>query len=155
MDLNIETIESLVDLAIEKNLSELTVEQSEQKVTIKTGFAVAAVSTIQAVGVESPVASVSAQPQTTPAQVAEESVRHYYKVTSPMVGTFYKAPSPDSPAFAEVGTSVSKGQTLCIIEAMKLMNELESEVSGVVRKICVENGAPVEFGQVLMEVEVQ
>ena len=74
-------------------------------------------------------------------------------VKSPMVGTFYRAPSPEAPPYAEVGTSVKKGQTLCILEAMKLMNELESEVDGVVREVLVENSDPVEYGQVLFRIE--
>ncbi|MGH7564610.1 MAG: acetyl-CoA carboxylase biotin carboxyl carrier protein [Gemmatimonadota bacterium] len=74
-------------------------------------------------------------------------------VTSPMVGTFYRAPAPEAPPFVEVGDTVRPGQTLCILEAMKLMNELESEVSGIVRRILVENGQPVEYGQALFEIE--
>ncbi len=77
------------------------------------------------------------------------------EVMSPMVGTFYRAPSPEAPPYVEVGTRVSKGQTLCILEAMKLMNELESEVAGVVREVLVENGEPVEYGQVLFRIEVE
>ena len=72
-----------------------------------------------------------------------------------MVGTFYRAPAPEAPAFVEVGDTIRVGQTLCILEAMKLMNELQSEVSGVVRKILVENGDPVEYGQPLFEVETR
>ena len=72
-----------------------------------------------------------------------------------MVGTFYRAPAPEAPSFVEVGDSIRVGQTLCILEAMKLMNELQSEVSGVVRKILVENGDPVEYGQPLFEVETR
>jgi acetyl-CoA carboxylase biotin carboxyl carrier protein len=74
-------------------------------------------------------------------------------VASPMVGTFYRAPAPDAPPYVEVGSRVAKGDTLCIIEAMKLMNELESEVAGRVAEICVENAQPVEYGQVLFRVE--
>jgi acetyl-CoA carboxylase biotin carboxyl carrier protein len=76
-----------------------------------------------------------------------------HQVASPMVGTFYRAPAPEAPPFVEVGDTVRPGQILCILEAMKLMNELESEVGGVVRKILVENGQPVEYGQVLFEIE--
>ena len=75
------------------------------------------------------------------------------EVTSPMVGTFYRAPAPDAEPYVEVGDHVKTGQTLCILEAMKLMNELESEVSGTIREICVENAEPVEYGQVLFRVE--
>ncbi len=74
------------------------------------------------------------------------------EITSPMVGTFYRAPAADAPAYVELGATVSPGDTLCIIEAMKLMNELECEVSGVIREICVESTEPVEFGQVLFRV---
>jgi len=74
------------------------------------------------------------------------------EITSPMVGTFYRAPAPDASSYVEVGATVSPGDTLCIIEAMKLMNELECEVSGVIREICVESSAPVEYGQVLFRV---
>ena len=75
------------------------------------------------------------------------------EITSPMVGTFYRAPSPDDPPFVDIGNRIGVGQTICILEAMKLMNELESEVSGEVAEILVENGTPVEFGQVLMRVK--
>ncbi len=74
-------------------------------------------------------------------------------VKSPMVGTYYRSPAPEAPAYVELGTRVAKGQTLCILEAMKLMNELESEVAGIVREILVENGEPVEYGQVLFRIE--
>jgi acetyl-CoA carboxylase biotin carboxyl carrier protein len=70
-----------------------------------------------------------------------------------MVGTFYRSPAPDAPAYVEIGDRVQKGQTLCILEAMKLMNELEAEVSGTVREICVGNAEPVEFGQVLFRID--
>ena len=76
------------------------------------------------------------------------------EVTSPMVGTFYRAPAPDAPPYAEVGNRISQGDVLCTIEAMKLMNELESEINGVIAEICVENAEPVEYGQVLFRVEV-
>jgi acetyl-CoA carboxylase biotin carboxyl carrier protein len=75
------------------------------------------------------------------------------EIPSPMVGTFYRAPAPDAPAYVEVGDRVAPGDTLCIIEAMKLMNELECEVSGTIREVCAENAQPVEFGQVLFRVE--
>jgi acetyl-CoA carboxylase biotin carboxyl carrier protein len=72
---------------------------------------------------------------------------------SPMVGTFYRAPSPGAPSFVEIGASVTKGQTLCIIEAMKLLNEIESDATGIVKAILVENGQPVEYGQPLFQIE--
>ena len=75
------------------------------------------------------------------------------EITSPMVGTFYRAPAPDAPPYVEQGDRVSEGQTVCILEAMKLMNELEAEVAGTIREICVQNGDPVEYGQVLFRIE--
>ncbi|HEX5521733.1 MAG TPA: acetyl-CoA carboxylase biotin carboxyl carrier protein [Longimicrobiaceae bacterium] len=78
---------------------------------------------------------------------------NWIEVKSPMVGTFYRSPSPEAAPYVEVGTRVSKGQTLCILEAMKLMNELESELTGIVREILVENAQPVEYGQVLFRIE--
>ncbi|MEJ2677976.1 MAG: acetyl-CoA carboxylase biotin carboxyl carrier protein [Gemmatimonadota bacterium] len=86
-----------------------------------------------------------------PAEQAPQS--EYSEVTSPMVGTFYRAPAPEAPPYVEVGSRVSKGQTLCILEAMKLMNELESDFDGLVREILVENGEPVEYGQTLFLID--
>ncbi|HKK52296.1 MAG TPA: acetyl-CoA carboxylase biotin carboxyl carrier protein [Myxococcota bacterium] len=78
---------------------------------------------------------------------------HLIEVTSPMVGTFYRAPAPDAPPYVEVGDTIGEGATLCIIEAMKLMNELEAELSGSIAEICVENAEPVEYGQVLFRID--
>jgi acetyl-CoA carboxylase biotin carboxyl carrier protein len=108
--------------------------------------ATAATAPTAAAVVPSPVAAESSAPP-----VADDS--HLIRVVSPMVGTFYRSASPDAPPFVEVGSQVATGQTLCIIEAMKLMNEITSEVSGHVRRILIENGQPVEFGQVLFLVE--
>jgi acetyl-CoA carboxylase biotin carboxyl carrier protein len=88
-----------------------------------------------------------------PAAEAEPAASGLVDVTSPMVGTFYRAPAPEAPPYVEVGSRVTKGQTLCILEAMKLMNELESEVDGVVRQVLVENAEPVEYGQVLFRID--
>lgn len=96
---------------------------------------------------------VAAVPSAAPPPEEPEPESHLVEVTSPMVGTFYRSPAPDAPAYVEPGDRVQKGQTLCILEAMKLMNELEAEVSGSIREICVENGDPVEFGQVLFRID--
>jgi acetyl-CoA carboxylase biotin carboxyl carrier protein len=97
-------------------------------------------------------AASGATPAAAPA-AAPASKKNLVDVKSPMVGTFYCAPAPEAPPYVEIGTSVRKGQTLCILEAMKLMNELESEVDGVVREILAENADPVEYGQVLFRIE--
>lgn len=106
-----------------------------------------------------PVAAIPAAPvqhasAAAPAPAVEKPAAAQLKeIKSPMVGTFYKAPEPGADAYAKVGTRVSPGQTVCIIEAMKIMNEIESEVQGVVREVCVENAQPVEFGQVLFRLD--
>lgn len=106
----------------------------------------------------SPALPQSANPAgsgaTAAGELAEAEVpSNWHDVTSPMVGTFYRSPAPDAPSYVEVGDSIGRGQTLCILEAMKLMNELESEVDGTIREICVENAEPVEYGQLLFRVE--
>jgi acetyl-CoA carboxylase biotin carboxyl carrier protein len=98
----------------------------------------------------------AAAPAAAPAEAAAPAAApasNLVEIKSPMVGTFYRSPAPEAPAYVEVGSKVAKGQTLCILEAMKLMNELESDVAGTVREICVENGEPVEYGQVLFRIE--
>jgi acetyl-CoA carboxylase biotin carboxyl carrier protein len=100
-----------------------------------------------------PAATEAAPPPAAPAPAAGPAASNLVEIKSPMVGTFYRAPSPEAPSYVEVGSRVAKGQTLCILEAMKLMNELESEVAGVVREICVENSEPVEYGQALFRIE--
>ena len=95
---------------------------------------------------------ISSTPGDPPPPVASTR-SEYQEVTAPMVGTFYRAPAPGEPVFVEVGSRINVGQTVCILEAMKLMNELESEVGGEILEILVENGTPVEFGQVLMRVK--
>ncbi|HET7463138.1 MAG TPA: acetyl-CoA carboxylase biotin carboxyl carrier protein [Longimicrobium sp.] len=100
-----------------------------------------------------PRAAASAAPAAEAAPAAAAPASNLVEIKSPMVGTFYRAPAPEAPSYAEVGSRVAKGQTLCILEAMKLMNELESDVAGIVREICVENGEPVEYGQVLFRIE--
>jgi len=92
-------------------------------------------------------------PEAKPTPEEETAADNLIEITSPMVGTFYRAPAPEAPPYVEVGSTVTKGQTLCILEAMKLMNELESEVDGVVREILVSNAEPVEYGQVLFRIE--
>ncbi len=97
--------------------------------------------------------AAGAAPAPAEAAPAAAPASNLVEVKSPMVGTFYQAPAPEAPPYAEVGSRVSKGQTLCILEAMKLMNELESDVAGTVREVCVDNGEPVEYGQVLFRIE--
>lgn len=160
MDINIAQIRELADLAQEKGLAELTVQDGEKSVTLKLpGYNVQHLMhpptspMVYTPPAPQPVPELPSQATTLEADKTHPSEDKLHKITSPMVGTFYAAPSPDSPPYVSVGHTVSKGQVVCIIEAMKMMNELESEISGKVVKILVENGQPVEFGQVLMLVE--
>jgi acetyl-CoA carboxylase biotin carboxyl carrier protein len=124
-----------------------------ERATVGTSFTAASVNPIAAASDE-PAASISATSvPAPPVQVPPpKNDRRLMEITSPMVGTFYRAPAPDEAPFVDVGDRIRVGQTVCIIEAMKLMNELEAEISGEVVEILVQNGEPVEFGQVLMKV---
>ena len=145
MNFEIEYIEKLANLADEKQLTEITVEDGDKAIIIKRG--------IQGAQVVAPV-SVPAAPQAAaPAAAPATEQPKGTAITSPMVGAFYAAPSPGAKPFVKVGDTVAAGQVVCIVEAMKLMNEIESEVSGKITQICVEDGQSVEYGQVLMYVE--
>ena len=139
-------LRSLLDLLIEKDIAEFEHEDESGRVHVVRGKIVAAAAQPVAVA---PMAARS-QPRVEAAPAAYSDV---VDVTSPFVGTFYRSPSPDTPSFVEVGSMVRPGQTLCIIEAMKLMNELESDVSGTVTEVCVQNGKAVEFGQKLFRIK--
>ncbi len=143
MKFDTEYIEKLADILSDKGLTEISLEDGNQAITIRKEVVFAGAPAVA----PQPVAP-SAQPDKPKAETHKGQ-----PVTSPMVGTFYKAPSPDAKPFVEVGSTVSKGDVVCIVEAMKLMNEIETEFSGKVVEICVEDGQPVEFGQVLMYIE--
>lgn len=143
-----DSIEKLVALMNENDLEEVEFEDEKIRVRFKKAGMVAQAPVAMAAPVAIAAAATSAA---SAAPVQEESKGS--KVTSPFVGTFYRSPSPTDPPFAEVGQTVKKGDTLCIIEAMKLMNEIESEYNGKIVEILVENGKPVEFGQPLFVIE--
>lgn len=145
MKFDIEYVEKLAKVLADNSLTEISLEDGEQAITLRKEIT----GVVAAPAAVAPVAAAQAQaPAAKPAEVKKGK-----PVTSPMVGTFYKAPSPDAKAFVEVGQTIKEGDVVCIVEAMKLMNEIESEVSGKVVEICVSDGQPVEFGQVLMYVE--
>ena len=127
-------------------------EDGEQAITLRKDVVVAPVTPVVSAPVQAAPAA-QAQAPSAPAQAASEPAKKGTPITSPMVGTFYKSPSPDADAFVSVGQSIKTGDVVCIVEAMKMMNEIKSEISGKVVEICVEDGQPVEFGQVLMYVE--
>lgn len=154
-------IRDLIDFISKSGLNEVNIETKELKLHVKREpdqkiFKSSAPAPVMA----APVASAPAAQPVAPAQApkaekpaAESAGKKLLEIKSPMIGTFYRSPNPDSPAFVSVGDKISKGQTVCIIEAMKLFNEIESEVSGTVVKIMVENATPVEYDQVLYLVE--
>ena len=146
--MDLERIESLLKLMQEYRVAELGLDGDDGSVHISLmhdGAQVAAAP--QVVQVAAPAAARAAD-----AAPAGASANHH-EMKSPMVGTFYTSPKPGSPAFVKVGDVVTEGQVLCIVEAMKLMNEIESEVSGTVKEIALSNGDPVQFGQVLFRIE--
>lgn len=147
-------IEKLAKIIKEQDLTEISLEDGEQAITLRKDVIV---SSSPAVVAAAPAAVSAAAPTSAPIVAPIEETKEEKKsgtpITSPMVGTFYMAPSPDSAPFVSVGGSVKQGDVVCIIEAMKMMNEIKSEITGKVTEICVEDGQPVEFGQVLMYVE--
>ena len=151
--MDLRKLKTLIDLVAESDIAELEVTEGESKVRIVKSSAMPQNQMVmmQPQGMQqhyapaqAPAPAAAAAPI---AAVVAEPTGHIVK--SPMVGTFYRSSSPGSPAFVEVGANIKEGDTLCIIEAMKLHNEIDSDVSGVVTKILVENGQPVEFGQPL------
>ena len=147
-------IRDLIDFIAETGLSEVNIETEELKISVKRNAEVQTqvMGTVAPVSVQAP-AQVAA-PQQPQAEVAPPSDKsNYVEVKSPMIGTFYKSANPESAPFVSVGDSVSAGQTVCIIEAMKLFNEIESEVSGTIVKILIDNATPVEYDQPLFLVD--
>lgn len=155
--MDLRKLKTLIDLVSESNVSELEITEADGKVRIVKAGA-APVVMMQAAPQAASVAAAAAAPaaaEAAPAAAAAPApaVETGHVVTSPMVGTFYRASSPGAKAFAEVGDTVKAGQAVCIIEAMKIMNEIEADKDGVISKILVENGKPVEYGQPLFIIE--
>jgi acetyl-CoA carboxylase biotin carboxyl carrier protein len=153
--MDLRKLKTLIDLVAESGIAELEVTEGEDKVRIvkhATNLAAAPAPTATVVGA-APAAPTPATLAAEAAAAAEAEAAAGHVVKSPMVGTFYRSPSPGAPAFIEQGAVVKAGDTLCIIEAMKLLNEIEADVGGTVKKILVENGQPVEYGQALFIIE--
>ena len=162
--MNIQEIRQLIRIVEKSGIDELELEEEGRKIRIRknqNNVVVASPQNGASVQYALPPAGAAAPPPAAPASAPAETASgespadsdKYYEVRSPMVGTFYRAPAPDAAPYVEVGDTVSPGQTLCIIEAMKLMNEIQSEVSGKIAKILVENAQPVEYNQVLFLIE--
>jgi acetyl-CoA carboxylase biotin carboxyl carrier protein len=146
--MDLRKLKTLIDLVSESNVSELEITEADGKVRIVKQGAAPVAYAMPVAAAPAPVAAAPAAPV-----VVEEPVETGHVVKSPMVGTFYRSSSPGAKSFAEVGDVVKSGQAVCIIEAMKIMNEIEADQDGTITKILVENGQPVEYGQPLFIVE--
>ncbi|MDL5026694.1 acetyl-CoA carboxylase biotin carboxyl carrier protein [Vibrio gigantis] len=149
--MDIRKIKKLIELVEESGISELEISEGEESVRISRN-STAPVAPVQYAAAPAPVAAAPAAAPVA-AEAAAPAVPAGHQVLSPMVGTFYGAPSPDAKPFVKVGQSVTAGETLCIVEAMKMMNQIEADKSGVVTAILVEDGQPVEFDQALVIIE--
>jgi acetyl-CoA carboxylase biotin carboxyl carrier protein len=149
--MDLRKLKTLIDLVAESGVSELEVTEGEDKVRIvKNPAPIAApVQQVYASAPAAPAPAAASAPAAAPAAEAAPAEPTGHAVKSPMVGTFYRSPTPGADSFVKIGDTVKEGQTLCIIEAMKLLNEIESDKSGVVKEILCENGQGVEFGQAL------
>ncbi len=147
--MDIRKVKKLIELLEESGIAEIEISEGEESVRISRYSREAPVVAAAPV----PVAIAPAPDPGAAEAKPSEPARSGHEVTAPMVGTFYSGPAPAAKPFVEIGTTVAVGDTLCIVEAMKMMNQIESEVSGMVVSILLENGAPVEFGQVLFIVE--
>ena len=145
--MDLRKLKKLIDLVQESGIAELEITEGEEKVKIVKGGTVNVLAAAAPISAPPALEARPASPATAPAEPPPGQEGHVVK--APMVGTFYRSPSPDAKAFVEVGQAVKEGETICIIEAMKLMNEIEADASGVVKAILVENGQPVEYGQPL------
>ncbi|MCM2537011.1 acetyl-CoA carboxylase biotin carboxyl carrier protein [Burkholderia glumae] len=154
--MDLRKLKTLIDLVSESGISELEVTEGEGKVRIVKNappvYMQPAAGYAPQVSAAAPAANPAGEGAAPAAAAPAAAAPHGHVVTSPMVGTFYRAPSPGADPFIQVGDTVKEGQTLCIIEAMKLLNEIESDKSGVVKEILVENGQAVEYGQPLFVV---
>ena len=152
MTMDLRKLKTLIDLVQQSGIAELEITEGEEKVRISRGVppATAPVAVPGTVYMTAPAAPPAVQgAPAVPAEPAAPVVPEGQTIKSPMVGTFYRQSAPDAKPFVEVGQAVKAGETVCIIEAMKLLNEIESDHDGVIREILVENGQPVEFGQPL------
>lgn len=154
--MDIKQIQELIKFVSRSGVNEVAIEQENFKITIKTNQAPVYVSA--AMPALAPLAAAPAPAPVTPQTVAEtkpasEDTSNYITIKSPMIGTFYRSSTPDKPSFANVGDEVAVGKVICIIEAMKLFNEIESEVAGRIVKVLVDNASPVEYDQPLFLVE--
>src|SRR5438552_2448115 len=156
--MNHKELKELIDFLIERDISEFELERGDEKVRIKRGTAASAPPAAPFVATFSPPSQASPQTayvsggSSSPPHEAARAAEELHIVKSPIVGTFYEAPAPGAPPFVKIGDAVEAGQVLCIIEAMKLMNEIESDIAGEIVKKLVANGQPIEYGQELFAI---
>jgi acetyl-CoA carboxylase biotin carboxyl carrier protein len=158
--MDLKDIQNLIKFVSKSGASEVKLEMEDVKITIKTGSGKTETTIVQQapmgipqMPVSTPVASSPAESAKSEDDSSKDASSKYIEITSPIIGTFYRKPSPDKPVFIEVGDTVNEDTIVCIVEAMKLFNEIESEVSGKIVKVLVEDGTPVEFGQPLFLVD--
>ena len=151
--MDLRKLKTLIDLVSESGVAELEITEGDDRVRIVNRNGAAPVQVHQPVTVAQPMPVPVPAPEVAPAPAPTAPQQTGTPLTSPMVGTFYRAPSPGADPFVKVGDTVKKGQVVCIIEAMKLLNEVEADMDGTVKEVCVENGQPVEFGQSLFIIE--
>ncbi|SLM61456.1 MULTISPECIES: acetyl-CoA carboxylase biotin carboxyl carrier protein [Dickeya] len=152
--MDIRKIKKLIELVEESGIAELEISEGEESVRISRAPAVASYPVMQQAYAPMPQMAPAPAPAAAPAAVAEAPAAvSGHVVRSPMVGTFYRTPSPDAKPFIEIGQQVKVGDTLCIVEAMKMMNQIEADKAGVVKAILVESGQPVEFDEPLVVIE--
>ena len=153
--MDLRKLKTLIDLVSESGVAELEITEGDDRVRNVNRNGAAPVQVHQPVTVAQPMPVPAPAPEAAPAPAAAPAAPQQTgtPLTSPMVGTFYRAPSPGADPFVKVGDTVKKGQIVCIIEAMKLLNEVEADMDGTIKEVCVENGQPVEFGQSLFIIE--
>ncbi len=150
--MDLRKLKTLIDLVSESNISELEITEAEGKVRIVKGGEPAPIQYVQAMAAPAAAASASAAAAAVP-MAAAEAAPAGHAIKSPMVGTFYRSSSPGAAAFVEIGSKVNEGDTVCIVEAMKILNEIEADKSGTVTQILGDNGQAVEYGQPLFIIE--
>jgi len=151
--MDIRKVKKLIELLDESGIAEIEITEGEESVRISRYSQNAPVAVPVAAPIAAPAAAPVTAPEAAPAAVAIEPEEDGYEVNSPMVGTYYAASSPGAAPYVQVGDRVNEGDTLCIIEAMKMMNQIESDVSGVIKSMRIQNGEPVEFGQTLFVID--
>ncbi|MEE8388241.1 MAG: acetyl-CoA carboxylase biotin carboxyl carrier protein [Acidiferrobacterales bacterium] len=152
--MDIRKVKKLIEMLEESSLAEIEIHEGEESIRISRTSSADPVAPVAIMAPAASVAPVAAAPaEAIPAQSDEASVPSGHTIKSPMVGTFYSGPSPGAKPFVQVGDSVSEGDTLCIIEAMKMLNEIEADKSGVIKAILKENAQPVEYGEALFVIE--